>query len=93
LITPVYVLENPPAKSPYADAKIQRRGRLDEKPQNRNIAVTLPIVLRRITDVTWKRSIRRPTMIALRTEDVLIREISTVPVEGLRPRERAKRGR
>jgi hypothetical protein len=51
--------------------------------------MTLPIVLRSITDVTWKWSINKPTMIALRIEDVLIRERRMVPIDGLSPKERA----
>ena len=87
------MLENPPAKSPYADAKMHNKGRLEEKPQKRKMAMTLPRVLRRITEVTWKRSISRPTMMALRTEHVFMRERSMVLLEGGRAREEAKKGR
>jgi hypothetical protein len=46
------------------------RGRLDEKPKKRKTAVMLTRVLRAITEVTWKGSMRRPTMVALGTEHV-----------------------
>lgn len=64
-----------------------------DRPQKKKTEITAPTVLSKTTVVTWKRSINIPIVIVLKTAAALTRATRSVPIEGLRPRERAKVGR
>jgi hypothetical protein len=86
------VTAKPPANRPYIRQNATSRGRLEENPHRRKTEMATPTVESNITVVTCKRSIRTPTTMVPITADMLIRERRSVPVEVVRPKERAKEG-
>lgn len=70
-----------------------RSGKAVERPQSRKTEIVAPIVDRRTTDVTWKRSQSIPIIMVDNTPEALSSATRRVPIEGDRPSERANVGR
>lgn len=84
-MTPVYVHENPRAKSPYSRLNMHSVGR----PHSRNTEAAAPSVELSATVVTCRRSTNEWSRIALQTAAQLASETVKVACTGDRPRARA----